>query len=488
MKHLTTKQPLRNSKTMPMSASKLAFGLGLSISVVTLALAPLSSTAATPPYSFKVISSLDSAAPAGGTFVNDFEPGGLSSAGDMAFGADVSTGGEGIFLRHSGQIIELGRTGGAAPGGGIFEFGFLGPVGLNDQGDTVFSFLLKDFTPPFGVNAGLYRYSHLTRSVAPVVIPYVTPVPGGGTFQGTSFQPTINNRGDVVFGGLIATDQGIHNVPNNGEAYIGLGVGIFRSDAGGHTSTVARPGDAAPGGGTFDYAYEPWVNDSGDVSFIGHIAGEESVVAGFPPQADFISALGGLYVRSGRTGAIRTIVHAGDPAPGGGNFRQTFHAVMNNLGQIAFNGDLTPAPDANQSIGVFIYSGGQVAAIARPGDLMPGGGHLVNASIVGGNVHVNNRGDIVFSGVVDSDADGDGFADTGLFRWSRGQLSVIARTGTVIPGVGTVDELASPQLVIPPAPIPTTTSGAINNDAGQVLFQATLTDGSDVLLLATPAK
>jgi len=159
---------------------------------------------------------------------------------------------------------------------------------------------------------------------------------------------------------------------------------------------------------------------------------------------------------------------------------------MNNRGDIAFNGDLTPAPGANQSIGVFLYSGGQITAIARPSDPMPGGGALVNASIVGGNVHINNRGDVVFSGVVDTDVDGDGFDDTGLFQWSRGQLSVIARTGTVIPGVGTVDELASPQNVIPPAPIPTTTSGAINNNAGQVLFQATLTDGSGVFLLATP--
>jgi hypothetical protein len=49
-----------------------------------------------------------------------------------------------------------------------------------------------------------------------------------------------------------------------------------------------------------------------------------------------------------------------------------------------------------------------------------------------------------------------------------------------------VDELASPQLVLPPPPIQATTSGAINNDRGQVLFTASLTDGSAVLLLATP--
>src|SRR5207247_7379782 len=111
-------------------------------------------------YTFTPIAFLDDPAPGGGTFVNDFEPGGLNSHGDMAFGADVSTGGEGVFLRHNGQITELGRTDGAAPGGGSFEFGFLGPVGLNGRGDMVFVFLLQPFTSPVGVNAGAYRYSH----------------------------------------------------------------------------------------------------------------------------------------------------------------------------------------------------------------------------------------------------------------------------------------------------------------------------------------
>ena len=117
---------------------------------------------------------------------------------------------------------------------------------------------------------------------------------------------------------------------------------------------------------------------------------------------------------------------------------------------------------------------------------MPSGAAVVNASINGGNIHINNRGDVAFSGVVDTDVDHDGNNDTGLFYWSHGQLSLIARTGTVIPGIGTVDELTAPSLIIPPPPIQATTSGAINNDRGQVLFTASLTDGRGVLLLATP--
>lgn len=442
-------------------------------------------------YSFTKVATLGDPLPGGnGTFVNDFEPGGLNNHGDMAFGADVGPGVEGVFLGSRTGIMTLGRYGDPAPGGGKFEFGFLGPVALNDPGDVAFNFLLQDFDPtrPFGVNAGAYRYSHATGTVTALVVPFVTPAPGGaGVFQGLGFAPSINNRSDVAFPGIIVTDKGVHPVPDTGEPYVGLGFGIYSANKHGTISSVVVPGDPAPGGGTFDLAVQPWINDGGDISFAGHIAGEESVLPGFPPQAVLMSALTSLYVRRASTGEIRSIAHAGDPAPGGGTFRQAFYGIVNNRGDVAFTGDLTPPPDIYENVGIFLYSNGVITPVVRPGDAMPGGGHLVSASLVGGNMHMNNKGDIAFSAVIDSDVDHDGFPDTGLFLWSHGTMSTIARTGTVIPGVGTIDELAPPQSVVPPALIATTTSGAINNDRGQVLFTATLTDGRGVLLLATPS-
>jgi hypothetical protein len=114
-------------------------------------------------------------------------------------------------------------------------------------------------------------------------------------------------------------------------------------------------------------------------------------------------------------------------------FRAAFHDVMNNRGDFAFDGDLTSPPGVNHNIGAFLYSGGNTTVVARPGDPMPGGGKLVNASLVGGNIHINNRSDVVFSGLVHTN---DGENDTGLFQWSHGELNVIAKTGTAIPGVG----------------------------------------------------
>src|SRR5262249_53948138 len=152
---------------------------------------------------------------------------------------------------------------------------------LNAQGDVAFTFQLSPFTLPYGVNGGTYRYSHSTGTVAPVVVPFVTPAPTGGTFQGSVFYPVMNNRGDLIFAGIVATDKGIH-IP--GDTYIGLGEGLFKQDASGNISSVVAPGDAAPGGGTFDFASGPWVNERGDVAFNAHVAGEPATAPGLPPE------------------------------------------------------------------------------------------------------------------------------------------------------------------------------------------------------------
>ena len=44
---------------------------------------------------------------------------------------------------------------------------------------------------------------------------------------------------------------------------------------------------------------------------------------------------------------------------------------------------------------------------------------------------------------------GDGIDDTGVFVWSAGKLRLVVRTGTVIPGVGTVAHLMNPYLLDP---------------------------------------
>ncbi|HTL54626.1 MAG TPA: choice-of-anchor tandem repeat NxxGxxAF-containing protein [Candidatus Limnocylindrales bacterium] len=444
-------------------------------------------------YSIAKIAQLGTAAPNGGDHINDFEPGAINNRGDVIYGTDLGTSsdpstffGEGVFLQRGGEESELARGGGAAPGGGVFDFLLLGQTVLNDQGDGAFAFTLSPFSLPVGVNSGVYRYSHITQEVTPVLVAGSTPAPGGGTFLGAFFNTSLNNQGALIFPALIATANGIHIA---GEAYTGVGMGVFQADTQNHIASIASPGDAAPGGGTFDCAGNGglWNNASGDVVFTAHVAGEEVQVEGAPPQSVIITALDSLYLKRAATGTTVSLVHAGDPAPGGGVFRAAFAPVMNARGDVVFTGDLTPAPHNSLIEGIFLRSGNTTVAVARPGDAMPGGGTFVTGSVLSAQqTHLNNLGEVAFNASL-TDINGDGGGDTGLFVWSKGSVQLVAHTGTVIPGVGTIAQLVMGVITIPPPAVLTSNSGAINNDRGQVLFGATLTDGSGVLLVATPA-
>jgi len=433
--------------------------------------------------------------PGGETFLDVFDSSRINNRGNVLFGANVTVDEEGgLFLVNRGELSQIpAHAGEPAPGGGVFSLGTLLPTTFNDKGDAGFVWVLDPFIlppegSPIGVNAGVYRFSQGADTVTPVVTPGVTPTPGGELFAGAHFGASLNNKGDLVFAGIVPTDQGIH-LPD--EAYIGLGVGVFKANKNGHISSIIGPGDPVPGGGVFDAASLPRINDGGDVAFLGHVAGEECRAANFPPQAIVINCLNSIYVRKAATGEIRSIAHAGDPAPGGGMYRQAISPVMNNRGDIVFLGDLTPPPSARLVTGVYLHSGGETIAVARPDDPMPGGGAFVTASnIMGWQIHVNNAGEIVFNTTLDtatlSTDDGDPIPDTGLYVWSHGSLRLVARTGTVIPGVGTIAHLVMNALVVSQSPAFVPNSGAHNNDRGQVVYGATLSDGRGVLLMATP--
>jgi hypothetical protein len=437
-------------------------------------------------FRFTSLATIPGPAPGGGQLVNDFEPGGLNNRGEVAFVADVTASGEeGVFLGREGRITQIARSGQPAPGGGTFNADILPLLGVapgavnlvdsNDQGDVSFGFFLSPVGLPLGVNAGVYRYSHSTQTVIPVVVPGVTPAPGGGMFAGTSYAfglTNLNNRGDLVFPGIVPGADIAPGPP--GVDGLGLGVGLFLADPQGHIASVVRPGDPAPGGGTFDFASNAWINDRGDIAFDAHQADDECFNFGVPQDIGLACLPTGVYLKGAATGAIQAIAHQGDPAPGGGVYRFLQLPVMNNRDDIVFYGDLTPAGQSPlQTVGVFLHSEGGTIAVARPSDPLPGGGHVVTVIPAAHSDYVNNRGVVTFDAQLDTDANHDGVPDTGLYEWSRGTLSLVARTGTIIPGMGTIAQINA-------------LGSGILNDRGQVLFQATLTDGRIVLLIATP--
>ena len=77
----------------------------------------------------------------------------------VLFGADLSTGGAGVFLVREAQITALARSGGADLAGGVCACAFLGLVSLRDRGD---------------------------------------PAPGGDVYR-DALSPMLNNVGDIVF-------------------------------------------------------------------------------------------------------------------------------------------------------------------------------------------------------------------------------------------------------------------------------------------------
>jgi len=60
---------------------------------------------------------------------------------------------------------------------------------------------------------------------------------------------------------------------------------------------------------------------------------------------------------------------------------------------------------------------------------------------------------------------------------TRGSLHLVARSGTVIPGVGKIVTVLRPD-----SPF-----GGAMNERGQILFAATVDNGDVVLLVATPS-
>jgi hypothetical protein len=469
--------------SVPMKKITAIITITLTLALLPIALArsyPRKRTAATAlakpsGYSFTTIAFLDNPAPGGGTFTFDFEPSAINNRGEIPFTADVTADGEeGVFLSSGGQLTQILRAGQPAPGGSTFGPIEFGRLGVNDDGDIAIPFSLEPFDSSSPApNAGLFRFSHSAQTLSRVAGPG-TLVPGGEHLAAVYFSTAMNNRADILFTGIVT---GGDIDPTSPPGFMGLGAGLFLADKHGAISNVVRPGDPAPGGRTFDMATNASINNGGDIAFGGHVAGDECIDIGNP-----LLCAESVYLKDAATGRIRSIAHQGDPAPGGGVFRLAFGPVVNSRDDIVFIGDLTPAPDSGDALGVFLFSKGSIVAVARPGDAMPGGGTFLRAGFQLTGYDLNESGDVSFAATLSTDVNNDGLADSGLYVFSNGSIRLVARTGTVIPGLGTIAFLGTSLDIIPSF----FAAGAIINDRGQVLFYATLADGRGVLLLATP--
>jgi len=238
-------------------------------------------------------------APGGGTFSLPDVPA-INNRGEIAFAAMLfpTSLGYGLFSFSKEQSQRLLATGDPAPGGGSFLFFF--SASLNDVGQLAF----LASTAPTG-RWGIYLWS---EGSAQTIAESGGPAPGGGTFDFDSpapiFAPSLNHPGQVAFAARLSTGNS--------------GLFLFSDRV---IRSIVRPGDPVPGGGTFDWADSPSLNEVGQLAF--RALGPTGI---------------GAYLYTG--GSIVKVVAPGDPAPGGGTFTYAAASMLNAQGLIAFTGAL----------------------------------------------------------------------------------------------------------------------------------------------------
>lgn len=418
-----------------------------------------------------------------------FEPGGLNDRGDVSFSADliescdpgacVETYGQGVFLAGNGPIRQVARTDQAVPGANdVLRLGVLGASALNARGDVAFAFSHAgdfDLFGPWGFGTGVYRYNFRKNDLDPLAVPFSTPAERCPPAFSPEEPPcllegghhaAINDRGDVAFAAM-----------SNRWWMTETMDGVYMSWPDGDVHAAVVPGDPAPGNGVFVNASMPSLNNAGDVAFEGHVDGEPcSWMYGF-------RCLSGLYVRHADSGSIDPVVLPGDPLPGGGAVFFAGGPAINSRGDVLFAASLGREGRNYGRLGLYLSANGTLEAIVRPGDEMPGGGRLLTASlaVIAGPVYsLSDNGLIAFNATLDTDEDEDGVYDTGVYLWHDGELTLVARSGTTIPGAGVVWHVQDWRIFGSRQ----SHAGAIVNNRGQVLFQAILQDGSTVLLIA----
>ena len=418
--------------------------------------------AAGPPYRLRVVAYLGGPVPAGGAFTNDFEPTALNNRGQLAFTAEPETPGmEAIYLADRDRFTEIVRFGRSAPGGGVFGSTELGDIGLNDAGDIAFGFELEE-------GQSVYRWSHQHQALSAVIVPNVTPVPdGSGVFVGALGSPSINNQADIAFLGNVT------NPPPTAFTFVKHRTGIFVADRFGAITTVAKPGDAAPGGGTFISAGAMYgsifgflftivtagvhINDSGDVAFPAQVSSDPNSFTGF--------------VRRFSTGVIEPV-----PPPPGALTGFVSRISINNRGDVAFlaSRNLESVAFGGGIGAVCLSRGGTTRSVVALRDPAPEGGQFTT---LGTQLRLNNRGDLTFAAQTDA-------PDQAMYLYSSatGRLRRVAGTRTLVPGAGMITDLNQPGRLI---------GFTALNDHGQVAFVAHVSDGTTTrlaLVLASPGN
>ncbi len=165
-----------------------------------------------------------------------------NNSGQIAFQAFTSNGTDGIFLLSGGTVSKIIASGDLFPDG--VPFGFPDAPTINDLGQVVFGGISNSIA-----DSGIFSFANGQLSLP---IQRLAPLPDGSAFN-VPLSTSVNNAGQIAFTAL--TTSG-----NN------TGVYLF---ANGQITGIAVTGQPAPDGGTFAPATEVGniINNAGQIMF-----------------------------------------------------------------------------------------------------------------------------------------------------------------------------------------------------------------------------
>lgn len=475
------------------------------------------------------------AAPSGGVFSN-FQPPVINSGGEIAFEGN-STGGAGIWSEGGGQGLSLVALNGAQAEGevpGNTYFGLFTPL-ISDAGETAFfAGVMGPSIPFFTFRQGVWRHtpgSGVSRVVssgaqAPDLAAGVTFYESAGALPAYIDTLVMNRAGEV---NLLARVESSTPVVND--------TGIWSEAGGGGLSLRILRGDAAPGVGgfsTLSYLTEPGpvMDDDGDIAFLATMSGvgvgptnnlgiwrdenggNRTLIArtgdappGLPLGVTYVgfrspktSPSGRLVFESGLAGpgitdsnnvaiwaeggaGLQRIVQTGDPLPDdpSRNFGLVEDPIINSQGKVVFTGGFS----SFNSIDIWSKTlDGDIQAVAREDEQAPGLANFVRFQEFQAPV-INALGQVAFAAEAGTSIVGNDLK-TGIWaETTSGQLTLIAAEGETLDVSD--DPLAEDLRTIDVLRFADTTIGQRTpfNDAGQIAFSATFTDGTSGVFVSS---
>lgn len=378
--------------------------------------------------SYKAVAYLGDVAPGGTHFVDNFQAGAISERGEVAFiAAYEAEDSEGLYLAAEEGTLPIVQPGIAATDGWSFSGGgpigqIIGPVSMNATGDIAFG---SDIKKGDTISSGNFVWSRATKSFTKVNLPGED-APGGGQFGEVPGQAwaSLNDRGDVLFEAQVpnpngdqelglflraadgkvsavvrpgdaSPDGGVFALPRRARGTINAsGVVVFRANVtkdgdtwtgiyrfqDGKITPLVTPATDAPGGGKFEQALDPRINNQGQIAFLGQTA--EGL---------------GVYLMD--SGQIKTLAAPGADLPGGSRLEGAATTEcglqINQAGAVAM---LLMLEDGG--MGVYAYRDGALEVVARPGMELPGVGTVEDAAHC---VAIGNRGHVAFEAHLQGD-------------------------------------------------------------------------------------